>query len=690
MFLRELTHSVKDLKGIGPATMANLRNLGITTIAELLLHFPREYEDRSVRRTILESAQSGLPANTVITVTGHEYFGFGPRQTLKVAVEDESGPAVLVCFGRNFLSRVLLPGARFFLFGRFELKFGELQTSVFDIEEYPHGESRFGRILPIYPLSGSLTQTVLRKFTAQAVEKYAASLETELPAYLIDKHGLFEKADAVKQIHYPDSPEALERAKRSLIYEELFHLQLLVARRAYARKGARKRHLDVPPTALQRSVVERLPFRLTPDQEAVLDELRGDYAAPTPMARLLQGDVGSGKTLVAFLAALPYIEEGLQAVFMAPTELLARQHAENAAKFLEPAGVRLGFFSGSVKDDRRARLLEALEAGEIDLLIGTHAVFSKDVEFRSLGLVIVDEQQRFGVLQRMSLMEKGEMPDLLLMTATPIPRTLALTAFGDLDVSYIRTMPEGRKKVITHLARQGNEAKVYDWIGKEIERGRQAYFVYPLIGQSDRLSLKDAESMYRKLSTEVFPRYTIGLIHSRLPEEDKREIMQRFNAGEIRILVATSVIEVGVDVRNVSCIVIEHAERFGLSALHQLRGRVGRGDEQGYAFLVYGENLTEDGKRRLKVMMEETDGFKIAEEDMRIRGPGELAGIRQAGYFRFAIADLGRDMAILVLARDDAAALTERDPGLLEPEHKPLRELLHRAPPFPETFLQGG
>jgi ATP-dependent DNA helicase RecG len=403
------------------------------------------------------------------------------------------------------------------------------------------------------------------------------------------------------------------------------------------------------------------------------------------MGRLLQGDVGSGKTLVAFLACLEAIETGGQAALMAPTELLARQHAQTAARLLEPLGVRLAFLSGAIDDAARPPLLAALKAGEVDLVLGTHALFSDEVEYRSLRLAVVDEQHRFGVLQRLALGRKGPLPDLLMMTATPIPRTLALTVFGDLAVSTIRTLPPGRKPIETHLARKGNETKVYDYVRRLLEAGRQAYFVYPLIGASERLELKNAEAMFEELSKVIYPGFKVGLIHSRLKEEEKRATMEAFSRGELSILVATSVVEVGVDVPNAAAMVVEHAERFGLAALHQLRGRVGRGSEQSYCFLVYAEPLTEDGKARLKAMLGTTDGFLLAEEDLRIRGPGELTGTVQSGSLRLTIADPARDLAVLERAREDAFAIVEADPGLLSVENSVVREVLARANPFGEA-----
>jgi ATP-dependent DNA helicase RecG len=414
------------------------------------------------------------------------------------------------------------------------------------------------------------------------------------------------------------------------------------------------------------------------------------------MARLLQGDVGSGKTLVSFLAALKAVDSGGQAAIMAPTELLARQHAENAARLLEPLGLRLSFLTGNIKAAGRKELLKNLAAGEIDLVLGTHALFSEDVVYRDLRLVVVDEQHRFGVTQRGLIMAKGNMPDLLMMSATPIPRSLALTIFGDLDISTIRDLPPGRKPVKTHLARESNEGKVYDFVRKELAAGRQAYFVYPLIeasepgtGQQGSLwaDLKDAESMAGRLAAEVFPEFSTALVHSRIDEEEKRRIMDSFRRGDTRILTATSVVEVGVDVPNATCMVIEHAERFGLSALHQLRGRVGRGKDQSYCFLVYSDKLTEDGKKRLMVMLEHQDGFVIAEEDLKLRGPGQIAGIEQSGYLSLGLADPVRDAEILARARTGAFAILEADPGLLLPEHRRIAEVLDRAPPFGSVIM---
>lgn len=707
MLLGEVNHSVTKLRGVGPGIAAQMASLGILSVKDLLLHVPRDYEDRSTPVPLQDWKQG--PVNTVAEVVAHDYFGFGRKETLKVHITDGTARGVLVCFNRNFLKNVLIPGKKYRLFGQFSYRYGELQSTLFEAEPYvePHSdgspdpgpgmvsgpkaaaEGKFGRILPIYPLSGKLNQGILRKALREALEGYARHIEDELPPTIRDHYGFPEKNEALRQLHFPDSFEHLARARHALAYEELFYFQILVARRARLRNMSTRKP-GVLPTALQKRCLSSLPFHLTPDQKNTLTEIRQDLNNVKPMGRLLQGDVGSGKTMVAFLSALPVIEEGFQVAFLAPTELLARQHAENAARFLEPLGIRLAFLSGSVGRQARKPLIDALRNGSIDLVIGTHALFTGDVGFKNLRYVIIDEQHKFGVEQRGILVEKGNSPDLLLMTATPIPRTLTLTFFGDLEVSSLRSMPPGRKPVITHLARHGNEQKVYTAVRRELERGHQAYFVYPRISNTGKSDLKDTESMVDYLQTRVFPDFRLAMIHSRVPEDDKIRIMDEFARGEIQVLVSTSVVEVGVDVANATCMVIEHAERFGLSGLHQLRGRVGRSTLQSYAFLVYSEGLSEEGKQRLMVMKKTGDGFKISEEDLKLRGPGEMTGTRQSGAMRLRFADITEDLGLLEQARKDAFRLIEADPGLLLPPNTRLRRVLETCPPFPEDVLAGG
>ena len=677
MYLWELTWEASSVRGVGPAAAARLERLGVVTVRDLLLLLPRGYEDRTAVVPLSKAAseQKVAVVATVSSIMDIGWAGRGKARTPKAIVTDDTAEAALVCFGRPFLRSTLEPGKKFFIWGHFQLRAGELSCADFELEPWTESPISFGRILPVYPLSEGLTQAGIRKIVRAALDEALAEIEPGLPENVRRSRGLPPLREALRGVHFPSSMEEAESSRAALAYEELFFFEMGVLRRARALASPRPRPRVRKPD-LRDALLARLAFNLTKDQESVVAEIDADLFSAAPMARLLQGDVGCGKTLVALLSALLVVGSGEQVAFVAPTELLARQHAESAARLVEPLGVRIAFLSGTVAGEPRALLLRALAAGEIDILFGTHALFSEDVAYRGLGLVIIDEQHKFGVLQRQALMRKGESPDLLLMTATPIPRTLALTAFGDLEVSTIRTMPPGRRPVMTHLAREGNEEKVYAWVRRELEKGRQAYFVYPLIGESEALAVKDAETAFRKLATDVYPGFPVALVHSRVDADETEKTMAAFAARKISVLVATSVVEVGVDVPNASCMVVEHAERFGLSTLHQLRGRVGRGGEQSYAFLVYGKKLTEEGIQRLKIMKETTDGFRIAEEDMRLRGPGELLGIRQSGFLSFRAADLMVHSALLLGAREDAAKVLREDPGFLEPDNVAIGRML--------------
>lgn len=689
MFLNELSLPVNRIKGIGAQTSKDLKNLGIINIKHLLTHFPVRYEDRLNIQPIKNGIKSGY-INTKAKVIEHSYIGFGSKKTLKVIVEDKTGYISLLCFGRNFLEKKLAKGKEIYLYSNsLQYKFSELQTSSFDFEEITEEPPKeFGVLLPIYRLSGNLSQHNLRKYILQGIENYASNIDNELPDNLKDKKSFLDKRDSLKNIHFPKDNQSLEKAQKSLIYEELFHLQMVSGRKILKHSLKKRENRDLPSN-LQKRLIEKLPFNLTKDQDNAINDILKDLNSNKKMNRLIQGDVGSGKTLVALLAALPVIEAGGQVALMAPTELLAKQHSEKAYELLNSIGVRTAFISGNIKNSSRDLLLTHLKQGNIDFIIGTHALFTQDVEYKNLELVIVDEQHRFGVNQRLALAEKGDTPDMLLMTATPIPRTLTMTLFGDLDVSTIKTMPMGRKRIETHLVRVGNEYKVYDFIFNELSKGRQCYFVYPLIEQSEKLQLKDAESMFKHLQ-EIFKGYNLGLIHSRVDEEIKESTMENFNSGKIDILVATSVVEVGVDVPNATVIVIEHAERFGLSALHQLRGRVGRGEFQSYCFLSYSNILTDEGKKRLLTMKDISDGFEISREDLKLRGPGDVAGVKQSGFMNLAIANLSRDFDTLKEARKDVFSLLNSDPGLIDDGNKNLRELYSTCPPFNDDFIAQG
>lgn len=692
MFVRELTDSVTVLKGVGKRFAESYANLGVATLGDLLLLSPRTYEDRS-RLVPLKGLEHGGIANTVVEIVSKGYFGGGKKRTLKVIIRDVSGEgdakAALLCFGRNFLERVFRVGSQFYLYGQFQRNFHELQSSQFEMLPLRADGSlpgNFGKLLPIYPLSGDLSQRIIRRDVA-AVLALHSPFSDELPPQLIERHHLLPMDSAIRLLHNPSNTDDAKSAQRTLGFVELFYLLLMSRRKGGIAQAAPS---TTPPrlSKLQKSFIAQLPFMLTKDQQTVLEEICSELHGTVSMNRLLQGDVGSGKTLIAWVSALQVIQQGGQVAFMAPTELLARQHAEKAAQWLEPLGIRLAFLTGSVSGKSRKLLLEALAKGEIDIIIGTHALFSSEVEFHRLSYIIIDEQHRFGVVQRVSLLQKGRSPDVLMMTATPIPRTLALTVFGDLNISTIRTMPEGRLPVTTYLVANESRQRMYAAIGVEFTRGHQAYFVYPRIDDKGESTLRDVETMFEFLSVNMYPGIPAALIHSRLPEEEKVSILTRFRKNEISYLVSTSVVEVGIDIPNATCMVIEHAERFGLSALHQLRGRVGRSSLQSYCFLVYEPNLGDDARKRLMVMKESNDGFYIAEQDLLIRGPGEVAGTRQSGFLKLRFASLTEDFDQIETAKREVDTLLKTDPGLVALENTTIREVLLKAPPFEDKAIE--
>ncbi len=648
--------SLKSLKGIGPASLKNLKEAGIFSPDDLLCYYPRAYDYRDTLNSLAEvyrSTGTGVNLNTICYVTDFSWFGYGPKKTLKVSISDDSAEGALVCFGRNFLRNSFREGEKYFISGTFSLRFGEIQCSNFEFEPYSESPVNFKKIIPVYPLTGELTMGFLKKIIHQAIEVRGKYLENIIPDTLIEKNALLSRPDAIKNIHFPENRETLDEAVKTIKYEEFFLFQksMLDLKKE---KEARSRKERTLRRTLQGEFLKSLPFKLTEDQLKAVEEIYIDGNSTLPMSRILQGDVGCGKTIVGFLSALPYIESGYQTAFMAPTELLAKQHLESASRLFSGADIKIAFISGKLPESKKKLVREALEAGEIDLIIGTHSLLSEPVKFKNLGFAIVDEQHKFGVAQRSALTGKGDETDFLMMTATPIPRTLQMTFFGDISISTIRSMPAGRGLIKTHTVLQENIQKVYDWVRREIENGFQAYFVYPLVEESEHLNLKNAESMYAHLENDIFPEYKCALLHSRVPEEEKEAVMSGFSKGEIKILAATSVVEVGIDVPKATCMVIEHAERFGLTALHQLRGRIGRSSYPSYSFLVFTREMTEDAKARLRIIKDTTDGFKIAEEDLRLRGPGDITGIRQSGFAEFRLADIIEDQEILEKAREDA------------------------------------
>lgn len=699
MKLAEIKNSITDLGGVGTETAKYFANLGIFCVGELLSHFPRDWEDRT-RIVPLAEFQNFPKVHTVAKVVGHDWFGYGRMKTLKIIIDDTTAIGELTCFNRPFLQKTCPIGSLIAVTGSFFYKYGSIQCGSFEVsvlskdgEIDPFMFKQNSRshiipgsgVLPIYGLTAGLSQKILRKSIAGALKAYYSVIDDEVSESVREKHRLLHKRDAVQLIHQPKSLEDVEKARNTLIFEELFLFQTELARRSLERRGflpheyssldedlAENLHINVDEgefsdeefekslSPSQKKLFKTLPFKLTKDQKKVIYEIHMDFCKSETsdfiMSRLLQGDVGSGKTLVAFFACLEIIDRGFQCAFLSPTELLARQHGENAAKLFAALDIKLAFLTGNLKAAGRGNLLKALKAGEIDLVIGTHALFSQSTTYKNLGLVIIDEQHRFGVAQRNAMLSKSVNRNLLMMSATPIPQTLALTIFSDMDISVIHSMPAGRLPVKTHLAEEGNVRKVYDFVRRELNEGHQAYFVYPLIADSDEgklADLKSAEQMYKELSKE-FAQQRVALIHSEIDEEAQKNIMRDFRENKIQILVATSVIEVGVDVPNATCMVIEHSERFGLAALHQLRGRVGRSDLQSHCFLVYDTRLTEIAKQRLKVLFQSNDGFFVAEKDLILRGPGEVLGLQQSGYMNFTIADPVRDKDIMLLARKAA------------------------------------
>lgn len=716
MRIKDLEVSVNKLAGVGPKTAALYKTLGIETVFDLIATPPRGYEDRTKRVCIGEQQDSLNQTNTVVVVLSKSFFG--PRlSSIRITVEDtlNGRRAILLGFNRSFLDKQVFAGSYYSLYGNQILqnngsrgqggKYPEF--SQFEIKHVKDSDSFVpGGLLPVYGLTANLTQNTVRRDVKNALSGVCA-LEPVLPFPVTRKYRLTDYFEALRTMHAPRSIEEARTARRTLAFTELFYLQLSTQRKSG--EDVKRDRKTVKVYAAEEKFIKNLPYSLTADQEKVLSEIREDMASSGRMNRLLQGDVGCGKTLVAWISALHAISEGRQVAFMAPTELLARQHASSASVLFEKTGVNIAYLDGTVHGRSRTLLLKELESGNIDLLIGTHALFSKDVVYRNLGYVIIDEQHRFGVEQRNALFGKGENPDVLLMTATPIPRTLALTMYGNLNVSFIKIMPAGRLPVKTFVISSERREEMFRAVEVEFSRGHQAYFVYPRIeaeedGGSERESggagdgvqgtarpvsagasernpsaqdngLKDVETMYEELS-ERYSRYRGALIHSRLTDDEKIRILSDFAEGKLDFLVATSVVEVGIDVKNATCMVVENAGNFGLSALHQLRGRVGRSSLQSWCFLVYDNPLSEDGRKRLSVLRSTTDGFVIAEEDLKIRGPGEITGLRQSGFLNLKYARLDSDIELMAEVRDEVSALLESDSGLIKAENAPVRENL--------------
>ena len=674
----ELNTPLTALPGVGPARARSLEKLGLRTVGDLLGYYPRDYEDRTKRYAIAQA-----PADTPVCVSA--MVAETPRlsrirkglELTRVKVVDGSAAMTLTFFNQSYVRDALVPGQEYIFYGRVEGDRGgrQMTNPVFERED----RARFtGRILPVYPLTAGVSNNLLAGLAQRAVEECACQVAETLPADLLEAHDLAPAEFSCRSIHFPQDFDALARAKRRLVFEELFTLSAGLALLRQRRSGGEG---PAFPACDPADFYALLPFAPTEAQRRTISECAADLASGRPMNRLLQGDVGSGKTAVAAACAWMAFRSGWQAAMMAPTEILAEQHCRSLSALLAPAGMRVGLLTGSMRAGEKKRVYAALEAGEIDFVVGTHALLSGPVAFRRLGLVVADEQHRFGVEQRARLWIKNEQPPhILVMTATPIPRTLAMTLYGDLDVSVIDELPPGRRPIKTVHYTDAARLRLFGFMKQEIAKGRQVYVVYPLIKESEAMDYKDLTDGYEAISRDFpLPDYVTTICHGKMKPADKEESMRQFKSGEADIMVATSVIEVGVDVPNATVMVIESAERFGLSQLHQLRGRVGRGGEQSYCILMSGEKLSKESRARLDAMCETNDGFRLAELDLKLRGAGDINGTLQSGMaFDLKIANPTLDVQILTVSREAAAGILSADRTLSRPEHRGLRELRRR------------
>ncbi|MFQ5479204.1 MAG: ATP-dependent DNA helicase RecG [Candidatus Binatia bacterium] len=681
----KLEDPLQYIKGVGPRRAATLLKSGFCCAEDLLFHLPFRYEDRRVVSRVSELRPGG-DATVVGEIEGVRLYrtrGRNRRQILEATLADGSGWLGLVWFHQGAYFRKRLEGAgRWLVHGRIEAaRKGGLQI-VHPELEVVDGQEDFRRVVPVYQKPSDIPVSTMRRLVATVVENCAGQARPAIPAGIEERLGLMPLEAALEYVHRPPADsdhDELTRfstpAHRRLIFEELFALQTGVSLRRTARENEPGRAMPEVPE-LRAAFLDSLPFQPTRAQRRVIDEVAADMAAPRPMNRLVQGDVGSGKTLVAFAVALQAVRAGYQVALMAPTELLAEQHFRTLEPWAVEQGVTAELLTGSLPQSRAAAVRQGLLAGEVDFVVGTHALVQSTTEFAALGLAVIDEQHRFGVMQRATLKEAAA--DTLLLSATPIPRTLSLTLFGDIDVSILDEMPPGRKPVLTKVVRQSEMDHLYRRMALRIAQGQQCYVVYPLVEESETLDLENATSMAERLQAGPFRDWRVGLVHGRMKSAEKTAVMRSFKRGDIHVLVATTVIEVGIDVPNATIMVVVHADRFGLAQLHQLRGRVGRGGEQAYCCLVADQAQSRDAFERLKVMERSSDGFEIAEADLKLRGPGEYLGTRQSGLPAFRAANLVRDVELLELARDEAQTWLSHDPQLRLPESGDLKKTLER------------
>ncbi|MCA9409187.1 MAG: ATP-dependent DNA helicase RecG [Candidatus Omnitrophica bacterium] len=678
--------SVQFIKGVGPAKKKLFANLGVDSVEDLLYFFPRRYEDR---RNIIPigkiKAGEWQTISGKVLLQGARRSWYTKKHVCEIVLDDGSGRISCTWFNQPYLEKYFQKDTRIVCYGRVSIYKNKLQmvSPEYEIIDESEGENlNISRIVPIYPLTRGITQRYLRKVVSACLDKYAQDLHDELPVYLRNKYRYKNIKQCIRDLHFPDDFKNQEDALRRISFEEFFFFQISIILRRLSmtqKKGIAHRITD--PQALK--FVDSFPYELTKAQKRAIREIRQDMQKDQPMLRLLQGDVGCGKTLVALFGCMMAAANGHQAAFMAPTEILARQHYENIVKMMAEGAlptIETALLISGLPKKEHDDLNERIAAGKIQLVIGTHALINTEVQFKKLSFVVIDEQHRFGVRQRALLSEKGVNPDILIMTATPIPRTLCITLYGDLDISIIDELPKNRGQVQTLAFTHEQMAEVYAMIRQRIKDGRQAYVVYPIIEESEKLDLKAAEEMYRHFKNKEFKDFRLGLVHGKMKRQETQQIMQAFKERQLDILVSTTVLEVGVDVANATVMVIEHAERFGLAQLHQLRGRIGRGVHDSVCLLVT-EPHTEEGVKRIDAMCKTQDGFKIAQYDLEIRGPGHFFGRHQHGFSELKVANPATQMDILELARQEALVLTKDDPGLQAHDHGMIKKVVAKRYP---------
>ena len=678
--------SAQFVRGIGPRRFEALNRIGVHTVKNLCYFFPRRYEDRT-RFESVANLKPGMEVTLRGEILAQDVKPLKKFAIFEMVVGDSTGTIQAVWFNQPYLKNQFRVGDQVILSGKVECYHNQVQLNSPEYERIERAEDdpiHVGRIIPIYPLTEGLVQRSLRQAMKEVIDRHVPNeIEEFLPEEIRSRNSLLDLTTALRTMHFPEDWRSLEQAQKRIIFDEFFTFELMLLSKI---RGIRSREKSMPfekNSALLSNFRKALPFELTNDQEQAVKEITDSVSQTIPMNRLLQGEVGSGKTVVA--AAMLYLaaQNRLQSALVAPTEILAEQHFGKLKPFFESLGVQTALLTGSVEENERSRVYEQAQAGAPTVFIGTHALLQEEVQFQRLGLVVIDEQHRFGVAQRAKLLLRRPRPHLLVMTATPIPRTLGLTLYGDLDMTILRQLPKGRKQIKTYWIDRDKEEDVLKHIRNSVaEKDEQAYILFPIIEETERSDLQAATQEFERLQKGIFRGIPLGLVHGRLAKKERDNVMTRFHSGEIKVLVATSVVEVGIDNPNVTYMVIENAERFGLSQLHQMRGRIGRGTKESMCFL-FGNPTTEDGKKRLRILTKTNDGFTIAEEDLALRGPGDFFGTRQTGLPYFRVASLTRDVSLLLAARNEAAQFLERDPDFSQPEHNLLAaEIAQRCTQF--------